>query len=266
MSTSVAPLAFDPAIAMARQALYRFAALSLLDPKSGSWVQLNAFRNDPLLFEAAGLLRGLPAAPPEKMAPGEQPTSELDPSAVLARLPHSHEQFNQCYENVFGLLVSNACPPYETEYINSRYSFQRSNALADISGFYHAFGVTASRQNPERPDHIVHELEFMAVLIGLARRADQADFPNRDERLGTCIDAQQRFLRDHLTWWTPAFATLLCRENLGGYYDGVARFLSALIPAERSLFCIPTPNHRAAPSELEQPDACEGCGLALHQE
>ena len=41
--------ALDPALSMARQALYRFAALSLLDPKCGSWEQLDALRDDPVV-------------------------------------------------------------------------------------------------------------------------------------------------------------------------------------------------------------------------
>ena len=44
---------FDPALSMARQSLYRFAALSLLDPQAGSWEQLHALRTDRLLTEGS---------------------------------------------------------------------------------------------------------------------------------------------------------------------------------------------------------------------
>jgi TorA maturation chaperone TorD len=246
---------------MARQSLYRFAALSLLDPKAGSWKQLEARCEDALLYEAAAIVCNLPGAKPKKLGPGERPLSELDPSRVLARLPESGQVFNEEYENTFGLLVSNACPPYETEYINSKYAFQRSNSLADVSGFYCAFGLTTSTAHPERPDHIVQELEFMAFLLGLERLAADGDATVRQEQLDVCRDAQTRFLRAHLSWWAPAFAKLLSHENRGGFYDAAGVFLAALIPAERALLGVEPTGLHAEPSPQERPEACEGCEL-----
>ncbi len=56
----------DAAALMARQSLYRFAALSLLDPKAGSWEQLKAQCEDALLYEAAGIVCNLPRSQTEK--------------------------------------------------------------------------------------------------------------------------------------------------------------------------------------------------------
>ena len=260
MPTTVSDVTFDPAVAMARQALYRFTALTLLDPRFGSWEQLIVLRDDAILNEAVAVLCELPEAIPDELAPGEGSLAELDVSAVLAGLPDTYDEFNQHFENTFGLLVSNACPPYETEYIDSKFTFQRSHALADISGFYSAFGITPSKSHPERPDHIVQELEFMAFLIGLERQADAGDPLQRTERLAICQEAQVRFLREHLVWWVPAFAALLGREDAGGYYESAGKFLSALITADRSLLGIPGWSHRPTPSELEPPEACDGCG------
>ena len=64
---------FDPAVNMARQSLYRFAALSLLDPQAGSWDRLDALRDDPVLLEAAALIRSLPEARPTELGLGERP-------------------------------------------------------------------------------------------------------------------------------------------------------------------------------------------------
>jgi TorA maturation chaperone TorD len=261
MSAVVQPIAFDPALAMARQSVYRFAALSLLDPQAGAWEQLRTACGDEVLFEAAGFLRGLPEALPAVLAPGERPLADLDPSAVLARLPASREQFNQEYEAAFGVLVSSACPPYETEYIPSKFAFQRSNALADVSGFYRAFGLTPSSAHPERPDHIVQELEFMAFLIGLERQADVAEASLREERLAVCRSAQTRFVGEHLAWWAPAFARLLARENPAGFHAAAGAFLAALIAAERAVLGIGPVNHLATPSVVERPETCEGCQL-----
>lgn len=252
----------DPAASMARQSLYRFASLALVDPRMGPWAELDALSRDPLLAEAAAVIRSLPEAQASELGPGELPLVRLDPSAALARRPISARDHNALYERTFGLLVSGNCPPYETEYIGGKLTFQRSNALADIRGFYTAFGLGIAKGNPERPDHIVLELEFMAALIGLARHASTTDLRRRYERKEVCLSAQRRFLREHLAWWAPAFARLLSREDPSGFYGGIASFLAALIPAERALLGLPPCSHELVPSPLEMPEECAGCQLS----
>ncbi len=263
MEHTTCKITFDPALNKARQSLYRFAALALLDPKIGAWEQLSALHNDPLLRVAADLVCDLPAAQSVKLGLGELPIDQLDPLQVLARLPDSSRALNEEYEKTFGLLVSAACPPYETEFINSKFTFQRSNTLADVSGFYKAFGLTISSRNAERPDHIVLELEFMAFLLGKEREAhDDDDAQDRNERVAICRDAQTRFLREHLAGWVPPFGKLLSRENRDGFYASAGAFLSSLIPAERALLNVDVPDQPSVPSPIERPDTCEGCQLA----
>jgi len=75
--------------------------------------------------------------------------------------------------------------------------------LADIAGFYGAFGVAVSK---ERPDHIVAELEFMSVLL-LSEADARAD--RNLERSEIAADAARVFLRDHLGTWVTAWAARL---------------------------------------------------------
>lgn len=252
----------DPVVNMARQAMYRFAALSFLDPQAGAWDRLDALFDDRLLLEAAALIRSLPQAEPNELGRGEHAIEMLDPRIVLGRLPNSACALNAQYESTFGLLVSSNCPPYESEYINSKFAFQRSNTLADISGFYHAFGLTTADGHPERPDHVVLELEFMACLLGLERQAADQDPARRTDRQQVCRAAQSRFLQEHLGWWTPAFAKLLEVGDPQGFYATAGVFLAALIPAERALLGLPPSSQPAAPSTVERPELCEGCELA----
>ncbi len=255
------PTTFDPALSIARQSLYRFAALSLLDPRVGCWKQLNELRDDCILTDAAKLVRGEPAAKAETLAVAERPLDDLDPEPVFAALPDCEPALNGEFERTFGLLVSNACPPYETEYINGKFTFQRSQALADINGFYRAFGLQPSAQHPERPDHIVLELEFMVFLIGLQRQAMEDDSADCEERAELCRAAQQRFLREHLAWWVPAFSRLMGRENCDGFYAALGRLLAALIAADRSLLDVEETTGSVQPSTLERPEECDGCQL-----
>jgi TorA maturation chaperone TorD len=252
----------DLAVNMARQAVYRFVALSFLDPQLGSWNSLQSLRNDCLLFEAAALIRSLPEASPDAFARGERILELLDPALVLQCLPESERALNARYEAVFGLLVSSNCPPYETEYINSKFAFQRSNTLADVSGFYQAFGLTPSDQRPERPDHIAIELEFMACLLGLERDAATGGMEDRDERRRICRDAQVTFFQQHLAWWAPTFAALLEKADDSGFYSAAGAFLAALIPAERALLGVPAASQAVTRSVAEGPDLCDGCELA----
>lgn len=253
---------FDLAINVARQALYRIGAWSLHDPQAGTWDRLSEFRNDALPLDATALIRGLPEAVPKELGLGERPLIDLDLGPVFDRLPFSRAGLNAAFERTFGLLVSAACPPYETEYIDSKSTFQRSNTLADVSGFYRAFGLTPSREHPERHDHIALELEFMAHLLGMERQAAESDANRRKEYLEVCRAAQSRFLSEHLAWWIPTFAKLLKHQDPGGFYEAVGSFLAAWIPAERALLNVDVQSRPASPSMEARPENCDGCQLA----
>ena len=252
---------FDGALCFARQSLYRFAALALVDPRCGTWEQLSHPSSAKLVGEAAALVRGEPAAEARPLGLGECSLADLDPASVLARLPANAESFNSDYERTFGLLVSGNCPPYETEYINSKFTFQRSQGLADIAGFYQAFGLEPSTGHPERHDHLALELEFMAFLFGLERAAAESDNADGAERIAICRDAQGKFLTEHLVWWVPTFARLLSRQDPGGFYEAISQFLAALMAAERALAGIPAASGQVAPSTVERPEECSGCLL-----
>jgi TorA maturation chaperone TorD len=252
----------DTALHLARQSLYRFTALALLDPRAGSWDALQALRQGDLVSQAAALVRSEAGAQATSLAMGEQPLESLDPCRLFKALPDTEPDFSKGYGQAFGLLVSNACPPYETEYINEKLSFRRSQTLGDVNGFYHAFGLAVSTQYPERPDHIVLELEFMALVVRLEQQAIE---DSRGEQVEICRDAQARFLREHLAWWVPTFARLVARENPGGFYEHVGTFLAAWMAAERSYLGVPPDTTPVGPSRPDPPGQCEGCLAAAKQ-
>lgn len=255
--------AYDPAVLLARRACYRFVALALADPRTGVWNELADPVTRDLVTQAAEILREEDAAVARPLALGERPLADLDPATMLARLPQSAGEFNELYEANFGLLGGSKCPPYETEYVPSKYTFQRSNMLADISGFYNAFGLQTSTSHPDRPDHVALECEFMAQLLGLQWQASQNAAPEARSQAEVCQQALHRFLQEHVAWWFPAFGKLLSRQDPGGFYEAVASFLAALIAAERALAGIGVPNLQGEPSPIESPDECSGCELAI---
>lgn len=246
------PTRFDPALNAARRALYRFAALAFGDPLSGTWRQLTDARSQACVRATCELLRDEPASLATTLGLGEVPPDQLDPEAVFTRLPASSEELNAEYEQMFGLLVAAGCPPYETEFIDSKLSFQRSAELADIAGFYRAFGI---EPGAERPDHIALELDFMAVLIDLECRAAT------DEQFQVSRQAQADFIRDHLSWWVPTFARLLAKENPDSVFAATGHLLCAFLPMERMRLDIPAPRTPVESSLIEPPELAESCAV-----
>jgi len=176
----------------------------------------------------------------------------------------------QHYGSIFGLVVSPDCPPCETWYCRQTFSVYRAQHLADIAGFYRAFGVEPEL---ERPDFIGTELEFMAWLIRKELHARETYGPTSDQA-EVCRDAQRTFLEDHLAWWAPAFALAL-RKAADGVRDerslddpptsalgAFGKLLAAFVAIERALLGVDAPTELVRPeaTEEEQPGCAGGCG------
>src|SRR5262245_25659161 len=245
MEPNLPIIATETAVLLARRACYRLAALALADPRTGTWNELADPATQDLARQAAEILRDEDSAVARPLALGERPLADLDPALLFDRLPKSAADLNDQYEATFGLLGGSKCPPYETEYVPSKLTFQRSNMLADIAGFYNAFGLATSSSNPDRPDDIAFRCEFLAQLIYLQWQATQDASSEAQSRVELCQQAVQRFLKEHFAWWVPAFAKVLARQDPGGFYDAVACFLAALVAAERALATVAPPQQAA---------------------
>ena len=162
------------------------------------------------------------------------------------------------YTELFGHAVRGTCPPYELEYGNADI-LQQASELADIAGFYQAFGMDLPAESHERQDHIAVECEFMAVLAAKEAYAIESD---NDEAQQVVCGAQQSFLADHLCRWSPACAHRLRNANPDGLYGKVATVLDQFIKAEAERFDV-----SCGPELLElrpidaQRDATIQCGV-----
>ncbi len=256
----------------ARATVYQFLSLATSKPQSERWKQLLDPGYQTLVQAAVEVIREDPRARPEHLAPGELPTKALELTSLISYLQRSEvEDFGEEFDRVFGLLISRECPPYETEYCPQTFPVFRSQHLADIAGYYRAFGLEPSDKSPERHDHISLELEFMAWLNTKALYAlEQGDAENE----GICRDAQIHFVEDHLAWWTTAFALALRKQADGirderdldlppaSFQGAVGVLLAAFIPAERAILGIEPPTTLTVANVLasvEESEA-EGCG------
>jgi TorA maturation chaperone TorD len=248
------------ALDVARECLYRFLACAISDPHDPNWEFILEPDVQHLAHQAAVLVRETKEKT-VSLGFGELPIEDLDLGELLTHLGRPRAELHEEYDRVFGLVVNRECPPYETEYQANAESFYRAQQLADIAGFYHAFGLEPRRAAPERPDHLALELEFMAFLL-LKMRIAQASMPANScaaEQAQLCDDAQRLFFRDHIAWWIPSFVTGLRRKAGSGFYVCVARMLAAFLPVERAYWGVSAAPMPLPATLIERPEEQPGC-------
>lgn len=133
--------------------------------------------------------------------------------AVLARQAES-VVLEPVYVEVYTLSSSPDCPTYESAYFGNDPQ-QQTQRMADIAGFYRAFGVDAT-EGGYRPDELSVELEFMAFLCRKEAYAEEHLGPPRARQ---ARKAQRLFLQHHLGRWGGVFGQKLAElAPLGHFY------------------------------------------------
>jgi len=109
------------------------------------------------------------------------------------------------------------CPINETAYVRR----DKGAILADIAGFYHAFGFEGG-QLGEKLDHMAVELEFASVL--LIMRA-QAMSDGHTEHAHVAASALESFTRDHIGEWVLPFCDRLAATSALPLHEACAALL-----------------------------------------
>jgi hypothetical protein len=174
------------------------------------------------------------------------------------------------------MVTSKDCPPYETDYCHWEDPTYRASQMADVAGFYRAFGVEPGGERPERPDHVSIELEFVALLY---RKSLVALAAGDSENADVCCMAREAFVRDHVGWWMPTFARCMQRRierqkrlgqttpgtGLQNCLNGIGDLLRAWAAVMRTDADLPASREIIAPNPPvyrpeEEDDACASCG------
>lgn len=170
----------------------------------------------------------------------DDPATKVLAEAAL----HVHgELLEHAYIEAFTLGTSPDCPRFEAAYTVDDALFQ-TGGLADLAGFYRAFGVELAA-SPMRLDDVSIELEFMGFLC---RKQAYAREHLSQARVAEARKAQRLFGRNHLWRWGPAFAQAVIGHCApGGFYWTAASALEAWLKAEAVFLRLPVGQTPASP-------------------
>lgn len=251
-----------------RQIIASALASALADPRAPLAQRANGANVGVIAHSWAEIVCNTEALHRDSLGLGERLPQDVTATALAHWLALPASQREIVHQRIFGLVMTKLCPAYETEYCAWKDTTHRSQELADIAGFYKAFGIVPSRSAPERFDHVSLEVEFLSLLLEKERWATENA---EEEHLEVCRDARSAFLRDHAGWWLPTFGRLLeKRANLLSeagsttaaelrLVAGVAQLLCAWIAAERH-FADVMPNRRIVTPNIAPQDATDDCG------
>jgi TorA maturation chaperone TorD len=238
--------------ALCRGLLYETLARALRRPSAAS---LATVREE----EAAEALSGAAAAIEAGQEGG--PVAAAVADLIAAAAGAEIERLEISHQRLFGHTAQGKVPPYETEY-GPGDLFRQSQELADIGGFYGAFGLAIDASRHERGDHIGAECEFLSFLAYKEAWELEGENP---AALREVRRSQKLFLRDHAGRFGRAFARALAREAGDPFYRAAGDLCFAFLTAECERAGVrPGPEFlQLRPAEeADVPMACGSCPLA----
>lgn len=121
---------------------------------------------------------------------------------------------------------------YGTEYL-AKSEFQKSNYLADIMGFYKAFGV---EPRSDRADLLSSELEFMHYLIfkttHIRKQGKQSEACAKE---WICRDAQKKFFWEYLHPAAKNIAKAIFDKTENGFYRRISEEMLDFLRKEENV-------------------------------
>ena len=205
-------------LALSRAVLYRFLSLACAYP----------------MHDVCAALRELaPGAQEAASSFGER--IETAVRRLAERMAKTDDgSIERAHTKVFTMTTSEACPTHETAY-TAKHLFQVSEQMADIAGFYRAFGVDA---HGERPDSLAMELEFAYLLALKEAYATEHHGP---AKVALCRKAERAFLHDHLGRWGGAVAARMSASDPDGIIGATGELLDAFLALEQRRLRAGTP-------------------------
>lgn len=199
--------------------LYKILSLGLAYPEENNWAMIEKqFKISEDLFE------------------GEMLSRLNSLKEYFNKNRHRIDDIKSEYLSIFD--VGRTISPYETEYMTEKLS-RKPFELADIAGFYTAFGlsVTEGMRNKEALDHISIELEFMAILAWKELCALEN---GEEENVEIVKDAKLKFFQEHLAKWGFFFCRQIYELGGNGLFIRLARLLELVLILECQRYSLDT--------------------------
>jgi TorA maturation chaperone TorD len=208
-------------VALARAVVSRVLKLGLSFPSPENVGRISSAESGEALSRAALVL--------DEVSNGTDRTG-LTEAVMRFRAPSLSAlgELEQGYHRLFGHTLRGKVCPYETEYGRAQV-FQQAQELADLAGFYIAFGLKPPDEPNERVDHIAHELEFLEFLSCKEAYAIES---SEDEMLAVTREALERFLGEHLGHFGRAFGLHLQEADDGEFYGDLGGLCAAFLSSE----------------------------------
>ncbi len=123
-------------------------------------------------------------------------------------------------------------PPWESvHFSDERLTFQVQTL--HVREWYRRFGLQTTKLYQEPDDHIGLEFEFVAHLARMALSAlEQKDQARFDE----LMDAQHKFLAEHLLRWVPALCADIQAKSGTDFYRGIALLSTGVLKQLAMMF------------------------------
>lgn len=166
------------------------------------------------------------------------------------------------YDRTFGHAAAVDHTPYEAHYA-AAHLFQQTHELADVCGFYRAFGVDVSAAAHQRPDHVGIELEFFGFLCLKEANAISEGVAEQAE---ITREAQRRFLGEHLGGFLPTLNRRIAGRARSAFHCAALRFAAALVEEDCLRLSVPPEERRrhrftAEPAPTPDDGDCFGSPL-----
>jgi TorA maturation chaperone TorD len=235
-TSAVSPLKDSPAVerALSRSKIYLLLSWSYLYPEDDEFLEY--LQSGEFVEDGRAALESLRSV--LESHGGEEAQESLDAIAKhfdevenwtsSEGVNWSVQDLRDEHRRVFSNVIALDCPPYETLFGND-HVFGQSYVMGDISGFYTAFGLQLSQDIHERLDHLAVELEFLHYLAYKESYALCHDGP---EKVQTVVDAEKKFVKEHIGRWVPLFSEMLKNKADYGLYKCIADLTTAWVDFE----------------------------------